>query len=126
MHSGLYYARNEECYYRQDIRCKAGFMVHNAVKVVTGGDEISSIVAAESSGRAKWGGGELRSRGKSPKVIPQGGGWTVEGSPYAGTPLSSLGTIQYIRCRSEPFTKFCETRALGIACSLLSMTRVKT
>ena len=37
-------------------RCKAGFMVHNAVKVVTGGDEVSSIVAAESSGRAKWGG----------------------------------------------------------------------
>ena len=72
-------------------------VTNRAVRVVTGSDQSSSIVAAESSSvrvglRAKWGGGELRSR----KVIPQGGGWTVEGntagspySSYAGTPLSA-------------------------------------
>ena len=74
-------------------------VTNRAVEVVTGVDESSSIVAAESSGvrvglRGKWGGGELRSRGKSAKVIPQGSGWTLEGSTtgspyasYAGTPL---------------------------------------
>ena len=82
-------------------------VTNRAVEVVTGTDESPSIVSAESSGvrvglRAKWGGGELRARGK---LVPQGSGWTVEGSSntpsvvaagagsspyasYAGTPLT--------------------------------------
>lgn len=62
-----------------------------AVEVVSGADQQAGIVAAESSGvrvglRAKWGGGELRSR---TKIVPQGSGWTVEGSPGTGSPYSS-------------------------------------
>jgi len=72
-----------------------------AVQVVTGSDE-EVIVAASSSGakaglRSKWGGGELRSRGK---MVRQGSGWTMESNPgspaigggygsYTGTPVSS-------------------------------------
>jgi hypothetical protein len=69
-----------------------------AVEVVSGADSAPGIVAAESSGvrvglRGKWGGGELRARPKSGKLVPQGGGWTMEGagSPYAsysGTPVT--------------------------------------
>ncbi len=75
-------------------------VTNRAVEVVSGSaDGSGGIVAAESSGvrvglRAKWGGGELRSRvGKS--AIPQGSGWTVDGGPlsasyasYTGTPVS--------------------------------------
>ncbi|EIN03948.1 DUF1692-domain-containing protein [Punctularia strigosozonata HHB-11173 SS5] len=65
----------------------------HAISHVTGEDSTPGIVAAEASGasrglRAKWGGGELRSR-----VVRQGSGWAVEGgSPYtsyAGTPVSA-------------------------------------
>ncbi|KAF9072544.1 endoplasmic reticulum vesicle transporter-domain-containing protein [Rhodocollybia butyracea] len=72
----------------------------HAVKVVTGGED-EVIAVASSSGakaglRSKWGGGELRSRGK---MIRQGSGWTMESNPgspalgggygsYANTPLS--------------------------------------
>lgn len=76
-------------------------VTNRAVEVVVGPPEGSGgIVAAESSGvrvglRAKWAGGELRSRpGKSPKMVPQGNGWIVDspGSPYStytGTPVSA-------------------------------------
>lgn len=72
-----------------------------AVEVVSGADQTPGIVAAESSGvkvglKAKWGGGELRSRpGGNGKLVPQGGGWVMEGgsnSPYSSynnTPLLS-------------------------------------
>ncbi|KAE9402467.1 hypothetical protein BT96DRAFT_918166 [Gymnopus androsaceus JB14] len=72
-----------------------------AVQVVTGSDE-EVIVAASSSGakaglRSKWGGGELRSRGK---MVRQGSEWTMESNPgspaigggygsYTGTPVLS-------------------------------------
>lgn len=77
-------------------------VTNRAVEVVSGSaDGSGGIVTAESTGvrvglRAKWGGADLRSRaGKSPKVIPQGSGWTVDGSPvsassyasYTGTPV---------------------------------------
>jgi endoplasmic reticulum-Golgi intermediate compartment protein 2 len=68
-----------------------------AVEVVTGSED-QGIVAASSSGaksglRAKWGGGELRSRSK---MIRQGTGWTMESAPgsspgygsYTNTPVS--------------------------------------
>lgn len=62
-----------------------------AVEVVSGADQTPGIVAAESSGvkvglRAKWGGGELRSRPGGGKLVPQGSGWVMEGggtSPYS-------------------------------------------
>ncbi|KAE9408397.1 hypothetical protein BT96DRAFT_913969 [Gymnopus androsaceus JB14] len=67
-----------------------------AVQVVTGSNE-EVIVAANSSGakadlHSKWGGGELRSRGK---MVRQGSGWTMESNPaigsgygsYTGTPV---------------------------------------
>ncbi|KAG6895941.1 hypothetical protein C0992_011459 [Termitomyces sp. T32_za158] len=75
-----------------------------AVEVVSGADATPGIVAAEASGvkvglRAKWGGSELRSRGK---MVRQGLGWVMEGggdglshSPsyastsYVGTPASN-------------------------------------
>jgi hypothetical protein len=76
-----------------------------AVEVVSGADSSPGIVAAEASGvkvglRAKWGGTELRARAK---LVPQGNGWTVEGSSpglapssaspysagYAGTPTTA-------------------------------------
>lgn len=71
-----------------------------AVEVVSGADQTPGIVAAESSGvkvglKAKWGGGELRSRPGNGKLVPQGGGWVMEGgsnSPYSSynnTPLLS-------------------------------------
>ncbi|KAF9557098.1 DUF1692-domain-containing protein [Agrocybe pediades] len=70
-----------------------------AVEVVSGADQTAGIVAAESSGvkiglRSKWAGGELRSRPKSGKLVPQGSGWTMEGSngsaysSYNGTPVA--------------------------------------
>ncbi|KDR78584.1 hypothetical protein GALMADRAFT_244023 [Galerina marginata CBS 339.88] len=70
-----------------------------AVEVVSGSDQAVGLVAAESTGvkvglRAKWGGSELRSRPKSGKLVPQGGGWTMEGGPgspyssYSGTPVT--------------------------------------
>ncbi|KAE9402136.1 hypothetical protein BT96DRAFT_918455, partial [Gymnopus androsaceus JB14] len=71
-----------------------------AVQVVTGSDEV--IVAASFRGakaglRSKWGGGELRSRGK---MVCQGSGWMMESNPgspaigggygsYTGTPVLS-------------------------------------
>jgi len=71
-----------------------------AVEVVSGADQTAGIVAAESSGvkiglRSKWAGGELRSRPKSGKLVPQGSGWTMEGAngggsgytSYTGTPV---------------------------------------
>ena len=76
-------------------------VTNRAVEVVVGPSEGSGgIVAAESTGvrtglRAKWAGAELRSRaGKSPRMVPQGSGWTVDspGSPYStytGTPVSA-------------------------------------
>ena len=71
-----------------------------AVEVVSGADQTPGIVAAESSGvkvglKAKWGGSELRSRPGNGKLVPQGGGWVMEGgsnSPYSSynsTPLLS-------------------------------------
>lgn len=67
-----------------------------AVEVVSGADQAKGIVAAESSGvkvglRQKWGGGELRARTKSGRMIQQGNRWVMEGgaeSPY-GTPVSN-------------------------------------
>jgi len=70
-----------------------------AVEVVSGADQTPGLVAAESSSvkvglRAKWGGSELRARPSS-KLVPQGGGWVMEGgssSPYSSyntTPLLS-------------------------------------
>ena len=70
-----------------------------AVEVVSGADQTPGIVAAEASGakvglRSKWGGGELRARPKSGKMVPQGSGWVLEGSStspyasYANTPLT--------------------------------------
>ncbi|KXN91763.1 Endoplasmic reticulum-Golgi intermediate compartment protein 2 [Leucoagaricus sp. SymC.cos] len=71
-----------------------------AVEVVSGADQTPGIVAAESSGvkvglRAKWGGGELRARPQSGRMVRQGNGWVLEGgnssSPYASyapTPVS--------------------------------------
>ena len=69
-----------------------------AVEVVSGADQTPGIVAAESSGvkvglRGKWGGGELRARPKSGRLIPQGSGWVLEGgssspySSYSNTPV---------------------------------------
>lgn len=61
-----------------------------AVEVVSGADQTAGLVAAEASGakvglRSKWGGGELRARPKSGRMVPQGNGWVMEGSqsPYA-------------------------------------------
>lgn len=72
----------------------------HAVQAVTGSDD-EVIVSASSSGakgglRSKWGGGELRARGK---MVRQGSGWTMESNPaspaigsgygsYTNTPLS--------------------------------------
>lgn len=69
-----------------------------AVEVVAGGDQSQDIVASASSGvkvglRQKWGGGELRNR--PGKMVRQGSGWVMEGTPgvgspaYLTTPLSS-------------------------------------
>ncbi|KAJ3711286.1 endoplasmic reticulum vesicle transporter-domain-containing protein [Lentinula raphanica] len=71
-----------------------------AVEVVTGSED-EVIVSASTSGakgglRSKWGGGELRARGK---MIRQGSGWTMDSNPgspalgssygsYVNTPLS--------------------------------------
>jgi hypothetical protein len=73
-----------------------------AVEVVSGADSTPGIVAAESTGvkaglRAKWGGGELRSRPQSGRMVRQGNGWVLEGSTggvspyasYAPTPVSA-------------------------------------
>ena len=78
-----------------------------AVEVVSGADQTPGIVAAESSGvkvglRSKWGGGELRARPQSGRMVRQGNGWVLEGvgsnsgSPvyggggsYASTPVSA-------------------------------------
>ncbi|EDR04049.1 endoplasmic reticulum-derived transport vesicle ERV46 [Laccaria bicolor S238N-H82] len=48
-----------------------------AVEVVSGADQTPGIVAAEASGakvglRSKWGGGELRARPNTGKMVPQG------------------------------------------------------
>ncbi|KAE9401169.1 hypothetical protein BT96DRAFT_919008 [Gymnopus androsaceus JB14] len=64
------------------------------VQVGTGSDE-EVIVAASSSGakaglRSKWGGGELRSRGK---MVRQGSGWTMESNP--GSPAIGGGYGSY-------------------------------
>jgi len=65
-------------------------VTNRAVEVVSGSaDGSGGIVAAESSGvrvglRAKWGGGELRSRVVK-SAIPQGSGWTVDGGPLSGS-----------------------------------------
>jgi hypothetical protein len=73
-----------------------------AVDVVSGADKAAGIVAAESSGakvglRQKWAGGSLRARTTSGRMIRQGNGWVLEGTPgtpnspfpgYAGTPLT--------------------------------------
>ncbi|KNZ71699.1 ER-derived vesicles protein 41 [Termitomyces sp. J132] len=53
-----------------------------AVEVVSGADAAPGIVAAEATGvkvglRAKWGGSELRARGK---MVRQGTGWVLEGA----------------------------------------------
>jgi hypothetical protein len=61
-----------------------------AVEVVSGADSTPGIVAAEASGvkvglRAKWGGGELRSRPQSGRMVRQGNGWVLEGSPAWST-----------------------------------------
>jgi len=64
-----------------------------AVEVVVGSDNSSDLAAAESSSvktglRAKWAGGELRSR-----KGPSNGGWVVENNQayagYGGTPTSA-------------------------------------
>ncbi|TFK34540.1 DUF1692-domain-containing protein [Crucibulum laeve] len=72
-----------------------------AVEVVSGADQAPGIVAAEASGakaglRAKWGGGDLRSRTTSGRMVRQGSGWVMEGngghsgySSYAGTPATA-------------------------------------
>ncbi|KAK2467246.1 hypothetical protein APHAL10511_000795 [Amanita phalloides] len=85
-----------------------------AVEVVSGADQTAGIVAAEASGakvglRAKWGGGHLRSRSikSAPKMVPQGGGWVVEGggSPYASyhnTPVPT--TSGFPASSSSPYT----------------------
>lgn len=72
-----------------------------AVDVVSGADQTQGTIAAEASGvrvgglRAKWGGSQLHSRkgsmGTGQRVVRQGNGWVVEGSPgspYVGTPVS--------------------------------------
>jgi hypothetical protein len=70
-----------------------------AVEVVSGADQSQGIVAAEASGakvglRNKWGGGELRARPTSGRMVRQGTGWVLEGasrSPYgsyANTPVT--------------------------------------
>ncbi|KAF8992352.1 hypothetical protein BDQ17DRAFT_1546488 [Cyathus striatus] len=72
-----------------------------AVKVVSGKDKSEGLVAAQTSGarvglRAKWAGGELRSRGKAGGACAPGSPWYDTGlgagtpSPYAGYP----GTAQ--------------------------------
>ncbi|KAK0494107.1 endoplasmic reticulum vesicle transporter-domain-containing protein [Armillaria luteobubalina] len=77
-----------------------------AVEVVAGVDD-PGLVAAEASGakigkglRAKWGGGEIRSRSK---IVRQGSGWTMEGSPgtpsystFTGTPPISASNSPYL------------------------------
>lgn len=71
-----------------------------AVEVVSGADSTPGLVAAEASGvkvglRAKWGGGELRARTLSGRMVRQGNGWVLEGngsSPYGSytpTPVSA-------------------------------------
>lgn len=65
-----------------------------AVEVVSGADSTPGIVAAEASGvkvglRAKWGGGELRARTLSGRMVRQGNGWVLEGSPGASSPYGS-------------------------------------
>jgi hypothetical protein len=74
-----------------------------AVEVVSGADQTPGIVAAETSGakvglRAKWGGASLRSRPKSARMVPQGGGWVLEGNndsptPYPSTPNGAGGLL---------------------------------
>ncbi|CAK5269986.1 unnamed protein product [Mycena citricolor] len=67
-----------------------------AVAAVVGESEDEITPAAASTGastlRGKFSGSSLRSRPKSiGKMIPQGGGWVMEGtpgSPYSGTPVS--------------------------------------
>ncbi|EKM84349.1 hypothetical protein AGABI1DRAFT_32491 [Agaricus bisporus var. burnettii JB137-S8] len=69
-----------------------------AVEVVAGSDQDQGIVAAESSSiktglRAKWGGGDLRSRRtQSGRMVRQGNGWVLEGSGkspnYGASPLN--------------------------------------
>lgn len=87
-----------------------------AVEVVSGADQAPGIVAAESSGvkvglRAKWGGGELRSRPGGGKLVPQGSGWVMEGggsSPFpsynsTGFPSpAGLSPSPYISTPSTP------------------------
>lgn len=80
-------------------------VTNRAVEVVTGTDESPSIVSAESSGvrvglRAKWGGGELRARGK---LVPQGSGWTVEGSSNAAS-AGGAGSSPYPSYAGTPLT----------------------
>ncbi|KAJ3991407.1 endoplasmic reticulum vesicle transporter-domain-containing protein [Lentinula boryana] len=64
-----------------------------AVQAVTGSED-EVIVSASSSGakgglRSKWGGGELRARGK---MIRQGSGWTMESNPGSPAPGSAYGS----------------------------------
>ncbi|KAG6901956.1 hypothetical protein C0995_006185 [Termitomyces sp. Mi166 len=67
-----------------------------AVEVVSGADAQQGIVAAEATGvkvglRAKWGGSELRARGK---MVRQGSGWVLEGGS-GGDSLSHSRTPSY-------------------------------
>jgi hypothetical protein len=69
-----------------------------AVEVVAGSED-QGIVAAESSSvktglRAKWGGGDLRSRRtQSGKMVRQGNGWVLEGSTASPSYGTSPGTM---------------------------------
>jgi len=69
-----------------------------AVEVVSGADQTPGIVAAESSGvkvglRSKWGGGELRARPQSGRMVRQGNGWVLEGGggSHNGSPAYGGG-----------------------------------
>ncbi|KAF7311831.1 hypothetical protein MIND_00193700 [Mycena indigotica] len=65
-----------------------------AVEAVTGGDSSNDItpaaVTSSSSLRNKFPGSTLRSRPKSGRLIPQGNGWVMEGTP--GSPGSGYGS----------------------------------
>jgi len=72
-------------------------ITRRAVEVVSGADQTPGIVAAESSGvkaglRSKWGGGELRARPQSGRMVRQGNGWVLEGGgSNSGSPAYGGG-----------------------------------
>ncbi|KAJ7189818.1 endoplasmic reticulum vesicle transporter-domain-containing protein [Mycena pura] len=67
-----------------------------AVEAVTGDSsaEITPAVASSTSLRSKFSGASLRSRPKSGRLVPQGNGWVMEGTPgspapYGGSPFGT-------------------------------------